>query len=181
MGPTATETLLTGPQMGLVIDRLAREVAIRHIDHDHLVLIGIRQGGELLARRLKPKLDELLKTEVPQGAVDINLYRDDWTTSNTIPKVGPTSIPVDVGGMNVLLIDDVLFTGRTVRAAMDAIIDLGRPRRIELLVLVDRNHRELPIRADYCGLVNDSDRSNKVDVRFVEEDGEDGVFLNRKG
>lgn len=173
------ETLLTGPQMSEIMDRLAREVLVRHPDNGNLLLVGIRQGGEKLARRIKERLDVLLKSDIPCGVVDINLYRDDWTTKSSMPKVGPTSIPVNLGGRNVLLVDDVLFTGRTVRAAMDALMDLGRPGIIELLVMVDRNHRELPIRADYCGLVTDTARENVVDVLFGEDDGDEGVFLVR--
>ncbi len=176
----ATESavvLLTGPEMAETLDRLASEIARSHNGNSSLVLVGIRTGGAFLALRLKERLDGLLGTEVPAGIIDINLYRDDWTRATTIPRVGKTDIPFSIDDKDVLLVDDVLYTGRTVRAALDALIDFGRPRRIELLVLVDRGHRELPICANFVGLTTETHKDDLVNVRLTESDDRDEVTL----
>lgn len=177
MSDSAEKILLTGEQMAETIDRLADEIAQSHNGNRSLALIGIRTGGAHLAGRLKEKLDRSGSGNTPFGIVDINLYRDDWTRTAAIPRVGPTEIPFSIDDKDVLLVDDVLFTGRTIRAAMDALIDFGRPRRIELLVLVDRGHRELPICADFVGLKTPTDRDDLVNVLLTESDDRDEVTL----
>jgi len=137
MSSQSETRLLSGPEMSDLLDQLAANIVQSHNGQTGLTLIGIQRGGAHLARRLKERLDKNLKTSLPLGIIDINLYRDDWTRSSIKPRVGKTEIPFSIDNKDVLLIDDVLYTGRTVRAAMDALIDFGRPRRIELLVFVD--------------------------------------------
>lgn len=177
MRDSAEKIIIRAEEMSQVLDRLTDEVFKGHNGNSHLVLVGIRTGGAILAFRLKKRLDERLGSEVPCGIIDINLYRDDWTHAATRPRVGKTEIPFSINGKDVLLVDDVLYTGRTVRAALDAIIDLGRPRRIELLVMVDRGHRELPICADFTGLTIKTRRDDMVNVHLKEHDGRDEVCL----
>lgn len=159
------------------LERLAYQVLERHGDCSSLVLVGIQRRGVDLAARLGKVLESRLGCPVPQGALDINLYRDDWTTLTGKPAIGPSKMPVDLEGRDVLLVDDVLFTGRTIRAALEALLDYGRPNRVELLVLIDRGHRELPIHADYVGREVPTARSEQVDVLLLERDGCDEVRL----
>ncbi|MBW1712483.1 MAG: bifunctional pyr operon transcriptional regulator/uracil phosphoribosyltransferase PyrR [Deltaproteobacteria bacterium] len=180
MSSQSETRLLSGPEMSDLLDQLAANIVQSHNGQTGLTLIGIQRGGAHLARRLKERLDKNLKTSLPLGIIDINLYRDDWTRSSIKPRVGKTEIPFSIDNKDVLLIDDVLYTGRTVRAAMDALIDFGRPRRIELLVFVDRGHRELPIAPDFVGLVTETDRDDLVNVYLQEQDGRDEVALLRK-
>ena len=142
------------------------------------MLVGIQRRGVDLARRLAGLLEARSGASVPLGTLDINLYRDDWTTLEGKPQIGISHIPENPDGRVVLLVDDVLFSGRTVRAALEAILDYGRPRAVELAVLVDRGHRELPIHADYVGRQITTERSWHVDVLLKERDGEDMVRLN---
>jgi pyrimidine operon attenuation protein/uracil phosphoribosyltransferase len=141
------------------------------------VLVGIQRRGVLLAEELSRISAEEHGVDLPVGSLDITLYRDDWTSGALKPKIGRTSIPFDVEGKTLTLVDDVLYTGRTVRAALEALTDFGRPGRVELLVLVDRGHRELPIRPDYVGLSLTTDKHDRVDVLVASLDGEDGVRL----
>ena len=158
------------------IARLAHEVVERNEGVDNLVLVGLRTRGIPLARRLQERIHEFEGELVPLGELDITLYRDD--VHQTVPRtLSPTSIPVDIGNKTVVLVDDVLYTGRTIRAALDALIDLGRPRAIQLVCLVDRGHRELPIRPDYIGKNVPTSRHEKVAVRLEEIDGVDEVVL----
>ena len=141
-----------------------------------MVLIGIQRGGVFLARRLEPILTSILSRPVPTGTVDVSMHRDDL--DNHMPReVRPTEIPVDITGKTVVLVDDVLFSGRTARAAMDALNDFGRPRRIQLAVLIDRGHRELPIKADYVGKNIPTSRHESVQVHVQELDGSDEVVI----
>jgi pyrimidine operon attenuation protein/uracil phosphoribosyltransferase len=142
-----------------------------------LVLVGIRRRGVPLAQRIAAKIKEFENVDVPVGALDITLYRDDLQTLAAQPVVGPTDIPVDVDDKVVVLVDDVLFTGRTVRAALDELIDLGRPRAIRLAVMVDRGHREIPIRADFVGKNVPTSRREVIMVKVHEIDGHDGVSI----
>jgi len=130
-----------------------------------LALVGIRRGGEPLARRLAAVIRELEGVEPPVGSIDITLYRDDAATALPNPRIGPSNIPFEVNGRRIVLVDDVLYTGRTIRAAVDAVLDYGRPRRIELVVLVDRGGRELPIQADYAVRTVDVGADQRVEVR----------------
>jgi len=158
------------------LERLAQEIAERQ-NGAALALIGIHRRGVPLARRLAAKLRKLLKHEVPVGALDINLYRDDFSQAGTAPVLRGTHVEFPIEGRILLLVDDVLFTGRTIRAALDALVDLGRPARVQLAVLCDRGHRELPIQADYVGLSLNTRREDHVELRLAETDGEDSLLL----
>lgn len=165
--------------MHAALEKLADDLVARHGSCEDLALIGIQRRGVFLARRLGELVKQRLGLPVPEGVLDINLYRDDWTTMRHAPVVGHTILNFDVTWKDLVLVDDVLFTGRTIRAALEALVDFGRPRRVELLVLVDRGHRELPIQADYCGLKLKTKHEEQVDVRMQELDGRDSVELIR--
>jgi len=160
------------------ITRIAHEIIEKNKGTQDLVLVGIRRRGVPLAERLQVKIREIEGVEVPLGLLDITLYRDDLTTLDHQPIVHRTEVPFSIKGKTVVLVDDVLFTGRTVRAALDAIIDLGRPQMIQLAVLVDRGHKELPIRADYVGKNLPTSRREVVSVKLKEIDQEDKVVLD---
>jgi pyrimidine operon attenuation protein/uracil phosphoribosyltransferase len=164
-------------EMRRMITRLAHEIVERNKGTESLVLNGIRRRGVPLARRIQERIREFEGVEVPLGLLDITLYRDDLKTIATQPVVGTTEIPCEVDDKVVVLVDDVLYTGRTVRAAMDEIMDFGRPRAIHLAVLVDRGHRELPIRADYVGKNVPTSKREIVAVRVEEIDGRDGISI----
>ncbi|WP_084185104.1 bifunctional pyr operon transcriptional regulator/uracil phosphoribosyltransferase PyrR [Desulfonatronum thiodismutans] len=172
------KTLLHAEEIRRTMERLAYEVIERHGEGASLALIGIQRRGVELAKRLKSVLEQRFGREIPFGSLDINLYRDDWTNLDGQPQIHKTWIPFPVDDREIILVDDVLFTGRTIRAALEAILDYGRPKRVELLVLVDRGHRELPIHADYVGKKVNTSRQEQVDVSVREQDGEDGVFLS---
>jgi pyrimidine operon attenuation protein/uracil phosphoribosyltransferase len=169
--------LMDAARMGRTLARIAHEILERHADLKKVALVGVRSRGVPLARRLARELREATGIEPPVGALDITLYRDDFTTIAAQPVAKGTDIPFSIDGRVVVLVDDVLFTGRTVRAALDQLIDFGRPARIELAVVVDRGHRELPIRADYVGTTLTTARAEVVQVLLAEEDGRDGVVL----
>jgi len=156
--------------------RMAGEIAERSRGTAEVALVGVRRGGVPLAARLAGLLLGLEGREVPVGAVDITLYRDDASTALPSPRIGRSDVSFDVSAHTVILVDDVLFTGRTIRAAMDALLDYGRPRAIQLAVLVDRGHRELPIQADFVGLHLPTLRAQRVDVVLDDPDG-DAVLL----
>jgi pyrimidine operon attenuation protein/uracil phosphoribosyltransferase len=168
--------VLSGPQLQRVLSRMARAIAARHRAGD-LVLVGVQTRGVPLARRLARLVEKAGAGAPPVGALDITLYRDDLSAVAEQPVIRGTDIPVSIDGRTVVLVDDVLFTGRTVRAALDELIDFGRPARIELAVLVDRGHRELPIRADHVGQSVATARDEAVQVLLAEQDGEDRVVL----
>jgi len=171
-------TILNGKEMSRTLERLAVEVYERRGDDATLAILGVQRRGADLAERLKKLLDARLGRKVPLGKLDINLYRDDWTTNLELaPTINCSEIGFEIEGASIVLVDDVLYSGRTVRAALEAILDYGRPRRVELLVLVDRGHRELPIQADYVGKKVDTHDHEHVDVRVTERDGEDKVCL----
>ena len=159
------------------IARIAHEIVERNQGTEGIVLIGIRKRGVPLASRIQSKLKEFEGTDVPLGVLDITLYRDDLQQIGPAPIIRSTEIPVDITGKVVVLVDDVLFTGRTVRAALDEIVDFGRPRAIQLAVLVDRGHRELPVRADFVGKNLPTARREIVAVNLEEEDGVDAVSI----
>lgn len=156
--------------------RIAHEILERNRGATHLVLLGIRTRGVPLARRLGKHLAHIEHCPVPVGAVDITLYRDDLKRQKSRP-VHSTDIPCILDAQHVVLVDDVLYTGRSIRAAMDALVDFGRPQSIQLAVLIDRGHRELPIRADYVGKNLPTGRDDQVHVLLREVDGEDGVVV----
>lgn len=159
--------------------RIAHEVIERNQGTVDLTLVGIRRRGVPLARRLQAIIREIDQVDVPMGILDITLYRDDLTSRLDQPLVRSTEVPFALRGKKVVLVDDVLYTGRTVRAALDALMDLGRPQLIQLAVLVDRGHRELPIRADYVGKNVPTARREIVSVRLEEVDGEDAVVIEQ--
>ena len=170
--------IMTGGEVRRTLERLAFEIIERHDPSCELALVGIQRRGAELATRLKTIIDGRGRCDVPLGKLDINLYRDDWTTREVQPQVGPSELAFSLDGKSVVLIDDVLFSGRTIRAALEALLDYGRPRRVELLVLIDRRgHRELPIQADYVGKRVHTEPGEHVDVAVAELDGEDGVLL----
>lgn len=151
--------------------RIAHEIVEKNKGLDDVVLIGVQRRGVPMAQRLAKFLAEIENREVPVGELDITLYRDDLTLKADQPIVGKTSIPVDIARKKVILVDDVLYTGRTVRAALDALMDLGRPKSIEVAVMIDRGHRELPIRADYVGRNVPTSSKEVVHVKLIEVDG----------
>ncbi|MGI5901249.1 MAG: bifunctional pyr operon transcriptional regulator/uracil phosphoribosyltransferase PyrR [Desulfitobacteriia bacterium] len=162
------------------ISRIAHEILERNKGTEDLVLIGIRTRGVPLAERVQERIFEYENVKVPLGLLDITLYRDDLSLVDVQPVVHETRVPFNLDGKIVILIDDVLFTGRTVRAALDALIDLGRPRKIQLAVLIDRGHRELPIRADYVGKNLPTSSSEIVSVCLQETDNREEVLLLEK-
>lgn len=174
---TEKVTILGAGDMERVLRRIAVEIVERNKGLDRVILLGIQRRGVHLAARIRELFKEEEKVKVPSGELDITLYRDDISVLADQPVVHSTSVPGDITGKRVILVDDVLFTGRTVRAALDAITDLGRPERVQLAVLVDRGHRELPIAADYVGKVIPTSRSENVEVRVRELDGEDKVVI----
>lgn len=161
------------------VTRIAHEIVERSQGTKDLVLVGIRRRGLPLARRIAALIESFEGTKIPTGAMDITLYRDDLQllTVSQQPIVRPTEIPFDIDGKVVVLVDDVLYTGRTVRAALNEIVDFGRPQAIQLAVLVDRGHRELPIRADFVGKNVPTARREAVQVKLAEEDGIDSVVI----
>jgi pyrimidine operon attenuation protein / uracil phosphoribosyltransferase len=170
--------LMDAARVSRTLDRMAHEIVERHPDLAGAALIGVRSRGVPLALRLARLVKQASGVDLPVGALDISLYRDDFTTIAPQPVTKGTDIPFSIDGRSVIIVDDVLFTGRTVRAALDQLIDFGRPARIELAVLVDRGHRELPIRADYVGKTVATSLAQSVQVRLREQDGEDGVDLD---
>jgi pyrimidine operon attenuation protein/uracil phosphoribosyltransferase len=167
-------------RVGRTLTRIAHEIVERNRTLDDLALVGIRSRGEHLARRLAEQLQQIAGRAVPTGALDITLYRDDLMRHAVGPQplVRSTDIPFSIDDRILLLVDDVLYTGRTVRAALDALIDFGRPQAIQLVVLVDRGHRELPIKADYVGKNLPTSRGESVQVRLEEVDGDDEVVIS---
>ena len=163
--------------IGRTLIRIAHEIVEKNKGVADLALIGIRTRGVFLAKRLAQEIFKIEKKEIPVGTLDITLYRDDLSLVARQPLVLKTEIPFDVSQKKIVLVDDVLYTGRTIRAAMDAIVDLGRPQVIQLAVLIDRGHRELPIRADYTGKNIPTSNKEIVKVRLNEVDGEDKVGI----
>jgi pyrimidine operon attenuation protein/uracil phosphoribosyltransferase len=173
-------TLMDAGRMARTLSRIAHEILERHPDPRRLCLVGVHSRGLPLARRLAHLVRQVAGSEPQVGALDISLYRDDFTSLAAQPITKGSDILFSLDGRTVVLVDDVLYTGRTVRAALDQLIDFGRPARIELAVLVDRGHRELPIRADYVGRTLATSREEAVQVLVQEQDGRDEVLLLRK-
>lgn len=170
--------VLDSDQIRRSITRISHEILEKNRGAQKLAIVGIRTRGEFLAQRIVKQIGEIEKTQIPMGVVDITLYRDDIAHSAEQPLVRGTELPFNVDKYAIILVDDVLFTGRTVRAAIDAIIDFGRPVSVQLAVLCDRGHRELPIRADYVGKSLPTARNQDIEVCLVERDGEDAVYLH---
>ena len=169
--------ILDADRIRRMVDRMAHEIAERQKDLQGLALIGIRTRGVPLAVRLAARLTDLVKQNFPVGTLDITLYRDDLSTVAPQPLLKKTEIDFDLNGRTVLLCDDVLYTGRTIRAALDGVIDLGRPRAIRLAVLIDRGHREFPIEANYVGKSVPTANREVIQVMFQETDGADEVWI----
>jgi pyrimidine operon attenuation protein/uracil phosphoribosyltransferase len=171
--------VLDADRIGRSLVRIAHEILERNRGVDDLAFVGIRTRGVPLARRLAHTIRDINKHDVPTGALDITLYRDDLmrTAVGAQPVIKRTEIPFSIDDKNILLVDDVLYTGRTIRAALDALIEFGRPRTIQLVVLVDRGHRELPIKADYVGKNIPTSPTQSVQVRLLEIDGRDEVEI----
>ena len=163
------------------LTRIAYEILEKNKGVEDMVLVGIRAGGVFIAKRLQKEILKIEKADVPVGILDITLYRDDLLTTNRKPQLGKTDIPFSLNNKKVVLVDDVLFTGRTIRAAMDALIDFGRPNLIQLAVLIDRGHRELPIRADFVGKNLPSSLWEEVSVNLTETNGKDEVVIEEEG
>jgi pyrimidine operon attenuation protein/uracil phosphoribosyltransferase len=173
-----SDIILDTADIDRIIRRISHEILEVHKGPTNLALIGIHTRGVFLAQRIRHRIEAIEKTQIPTGTMDITLYRDDWTRIGPHPLVKATEIPFQVDGKQIILVDDVLFTGRTIRAAMDAIFDFGRPDRIELAVLVDRGHRELPIQGNYVGKVVETRRTETVNVLLTEYDGIDEVAID---
>jgi len=171
--------IMDADRMGRTLARIAHEVVERNRSTERLAIVGIRTRGDVLAKRLARALEQITGEPVRTGALDITLYRDDLMRHAVGPQplVRRTEIPFSIDDQKILLVDDVLYTGRTIRAALDALIDFGRPKEIQLIVLVDRGHRELPIKADYVGKNVPTSLKETVTVRLVETDGADEVAV----
>ena len=171
---------MNAAEIDLALARIAAEIVEKLSPRDEFAIIGIRRRGVHLAQRLCAKVEAVLKRPVLNGILDITLYRDDLTTISNRPMLRETSIAFDINNVSLVLVDDVLYTGRTVRSALDGLVDLGRPKRVQLAVLIDRGHRELPIQADYVGKFVQTADDEIVEVRLNEEDGEEKVVLVKK-
>jgi pyrimidine operon attenuation protein/uracil phosphoribosyltransferase len=169
--------LMSASEMDRTMVRLAHEVLEKTQDPGKIAFVGIRRRGVPLARRIAKKIEELEKTTIPVGELDINLYRDDLSTVGERPQLNSTEIHFPVTGLDIILTDDVLYTGRTVRAALDALFELGRPARVQFLCLIDRGWRELPIEAQYVGRMVQTSANEIIEVKFQEIDGMEKVLL----
>lgn len=169
--------IMSSEDIRRTLARIAHEIIERNKAVEHLILVGMHTRGVPLAKRLAANIEDFEGLKIPVGALDISLHRDDLSSSNLPPIVRHTRIPASIEGKSVVLVDDVLYTGRSTRAAMDALIEFGRPQSIQLAVLVDRGHRELPIRADYVGKNIPSSRHEEIKVQLEETDGVDEVAI----
>ena len=172
--------ILDNTMIDKTLERLAHEIIEKNGPIEDVAIVGIKNRGAYLGERLADKIKKVCGTRPPVGALDITLYRDDLTQASEQPVVHATEIDFDISGKNIILTDDVLYTGRTIRCALDALIDFGRPQKIQLAVLIDRGHRELPIRADYVGKNVPTSPKELVEVRLTESDGKDEVVLCEK-
>jgi pyrimidine operon attenuation protein/uracil phosphoribosyltransferase len=173
-----TQTIMSGRDIDRSLDRISLEILEKNHGIDELAIVGIHTGGVFLAQRIQQRIVNHEQGELPQGSLDITLYRDDWSLISQNPIVKTTDIGFGVENRRVVLVDDVIFTGRTIRAAMDAIMDFGRPLSIQLAVLVDRGGRELPIQPDYVGLEINAGSGERVDVLLAEQEGQDSVVIH---
>ena len=169
--------LMDSQDLNRVVRRIAHEMVEHNKGTENMVLVGLHRRGVYIARRLQKLIEEAEGQKVPCGELDITLYRDDLTALAEQPIIHSTRMPVDIAGKHVFLVDDVLFTGRTVRAALEALVDLGRPQIVQLAVIVDRGHRELPIHADICGRNVPTSKNEVIEVRVAELDGKDEVVI----
>jgi pyrimidine operon attenuation protein/uracil phosphoribosyltransferase len=175
--PKEWQQVMDEDTIARAISRMSFEIVEKDRDLSNLAIVGIRTGGEFLGKRLQEQIQKIEGVEVAYGVIDITLYRDDLLSAQSQPTLRGTDLPFRIAGSRIVLVDDVLFTGRTIRSALDAIIDFGRPRTVELAVLVDRGHRELPVQADYVGKTVACERSQLVRVRLSEMGYKDGAYL----
>jgi pyrimidine operon attenuation protein/uracil phosphoribosyltransferase len=171
---------MTSDDVRRAVSRIAHEIVEQNRGAQNVILVGMQTRGVPLAKRLAGAISEAERTDVPWGALDIGLYRDDLTARGAAIAIKPSDLPEDISNRKVVLVDDVLFTGRSIRAALDALIDYGRPERIQLAVLIDRGHRELPIRPDYVGKNIPTSIYDDVSVQLVESDGVDQVIVTER-
>jgi pyrimidine operon attenuation protein/uracil phosphoribosyltransferase len=160
-----------------ILTRMAHEILEKNKGSHNLVLMGMRTRGEFLAKRIAEKIKQIDNVELPFGVLDVTLYRDDFRTRLKQPEVSVSNITFDINEKDIILVDDVLFTGRTVRSALNAVMDMGRPSSIQLCILIDRGHRELPIRADYVGKNIPTSQDEEIKVKMKEHDGEDAIYI----
>lgn len=172
-----SRVIMNRQEIDLAVRRIALQILERNADLSELAIVGIHTCGVFLAERIGAVLRQQTGRDIPAGSLDINLYRDDWSLMTQNPVVRTTDIPFDVDNINLVLVDDVIFSGRTIRAAMDAIMDFGRPHSIQLAVLVDRGGRELPIQPDFTGMVTTVLPSERIQVRLDERGGSDEVVI----
>jgi len=177
--PNGETLLMDAMEINRKLRRIANEIVERNEGVDNIILVGIRRRGVPLAERLSKLIKEIEGKDVPVEIIDITLYRDDLSTLGSSPVVGSTEIDIPIDEKIVVLVDDVLFTGRTIRAAMDSLMDFGRPSKIQLAVLVDRGHRDLPIKADYVGKNIPTSLSENINVNLKEIDGKNGVVIHK--
>ncbi len=177
MGLVDGRVIMEAGDVEVALERLSAEIIASSRDPRRLALVGIHTGGVFLANRIANRISGRLGIVVPLGSIDITLYRDDWTRMHTQPVLKGTNLPFRIDDLEVVLIDDVLFTGRTVRAALDALIDYGRPMRVQVAVLVDRDHRELPICSQFVGIALETSPEEQVNVLLAEKDGVDRVVI----
>jgi pyrimidine operon attenuation protein/uracil phosphoribosyltransferase len=175
--PNHWKLVLNNETIARCISRISYEIVEKNRELKNLAVVGIRTAGEFLAKRIHDRIQEIEKIEIPFGVIDITLYRDDLSHSHSQPTLKGTDLPFAVSGSRIILVDDVFYTGRTVRSALDAIIDFGRPSCVELAVLADRGHREFPIRPDYVGKNLPTAKEEFVRIRLREQGFEDGVYL----
>lgn len=172
--------IASAKEMTNVLNRLAYEVIEKETDLNNVAFIGIRSRGDVIAERIRARVKKSTKAKHDLGILDITLYRDDLSLRGDIPEVKSTTIDFDINNRHLIIVDDILFTGRTVRAALNALFDYGRPASVKLLVMVDRGNRQLPIAADYVGITLATGAHDRVRVRVKETDGEDGILLEEK-
>jgi len=172
--------LLNSDEITLAVNRISLQVLEKNHSPDNLAIVGIHTCGVFLAERIRKFVEQQTSQPVPHGSLDINLYRDDWSLITQNPVVKTTDISFAVEGKDIILVDDVLFTGRTIRAALDALMDYGRPHSVELAILIDRGGRELPIQADYIGLSTTVRTDERIQVMFTENGGQDEVLLQNQ-
>ncbi len=177
MAGDGVRIVMEGGEIATTLERIADEIITSTKDHGKLAMVGIHTGGVFLARRLQSIISKKLGIQVPVGTLDITLYRDDWTRLSTQPILKRTNFPFRVDDLELILVDDVLYTGRTIRSALDALIDYGRPRRVQVAVLVDRDHRELPICGQFVGRAVETLAEEQVNVLLSEKDGLDRVIV----
>ena len=171
------ELLMDATALDRALTRIAHQILEKNSDLKNLGIVGMQTRGVFLAKRIAEKINTLEKTDLSAGVLDITMYRDDYRMALKQPKVQVTHIPFDINGIDMILVDDVLYTGRTVRAALEALNDFGRPKTIQLAVLIDRGHREMPVHADYTGMTINTRMNQEVALKVKEKDGEDSVWL----